>query len=88
MPRPHQLIHHKVKLPAIRLVRHHPKPVEVGAHHGGQHVMSAHHAVRHLNTLGGCQAAADHFLQRPLQGGIARVAQLVGKADHRGFTDA
>lgn len=88
MTRPHQLVHHTVKILSVGLVRDQPELVEVGPHHGGQHILTAQHTARRLDALGGGQAAADHLLQGSLHGGIAVEAQLIGKTDHRGFADA
>ena len=82
-----QQFHHMLELAAIHLLDGVVDAVHIPLHHCGQNVVAGHLILRRLDPLHRGQLAPDDLLQGLLHGGIAAVAQLGGKAYHRGLAD-
>ena len=61
--------------------------LNVALEHHGEDLLIAKAVVGYLDPLNGSQLVPDHLLQGLLHGGIAVVAQLHRKTNHRGFAD-
>ena len=82
-----QLVHRAAEGVAIQPIDDIVDAVHIPLHHAAQNIRTGHLVAGHLYPLNGRQLAADQLLQRLLHLRIAVIAQLGGKAHHRGFAD-
>ena len=81
-------VHRLIELRPVGLLQREVNLLDIRLHDHGQDVLIADTIVGDLDALHGSELAADHLLQGLLHGGISVVAQLRGKAHHRGLADA
>ena len=87
MLRPQQLVHRPAEGIPVQLLDDIVYAVHIPLHHTAQNVRAGHLIPRYLYPLDGGQLTPYQLLQGLLHLRIAVVAQLRGKAHHRGLTD-